>query len=527
MFFLAILLILLIPTPCLSQTGDDSSDQIWEVGDRRWTIEEERKFEKWVEETITEDFFLDHKIPTDCADAVYAIRWIYARIARLPAAATTIDGRLIGHWSTDWKHLPTHPEWHQDRRFRAALFYLFPRTWTGTLPFDTYPIRISPDSVTPGTIFLETESHTGIINRVHLDGSHPHPLQTWESSLPVKVQKLSMRYLFAAKPDFKAGSGLVKFRWPVFENGNWRYLPAKEHPFYSEEQYHPAFNQEHIDFVEAVASRIDPKHYHPEEKFSRVLETFHHFLKERVSLVLKGFQQCQNGGCQIGSEEWERYTTYGRDGMILSFIDHLSHIIGSNHLDLAKVKKRIETISIPISENRSISLDEINRNHPWFSHHPGDSIEARWGLEKCRMIHEQVITTQKSITFIEKTYRKKDPKYADFSIRQQQHLLAKLQNEWSQSECRDSLPTLSKKEVLPPRSILSTKPRLESKRCEKIRREIQATYDSIDFIEKTYGKEDPEYAFFSTQQQQLILTRLIEEWNQVECKGPIPSPRQK
>ncbi len=131
----------------------ESHDQLWQVGDRRWTIQEEREFEKWVEKTITEDFFIRYRIPTDCADAVYAIRWIYARMEHLPAAATTKEGKLIGHWSTDWKHLPTHPEWDQDERFRAALSYLLPKTWTGTLPFDTYPVRISPDSVTPGTLF--------------------------------------------------------------------------------------------------------------------------------------------------------------------------------------------------------------------------------------------------------------------------------------------------------------------------------------------------------------------------------------
>jgi hypothetical protein len=100
-----------------------SPDQVWEVGDRQWTVEEEHRFEKWVDETITEDFFIRYKIPTDCADAVYAIRWIYARINHLPAAATTMYGRQIGHWFTDWKHLPTHPEWHRDERFRAALLW--------------------------------------------------------------------------------------------------------------------------------------------------------------------------------------------------------------------------------------------------------------------------------------------------------------------------------------------------------------------------------------------------------------------
>ena len=196
---LVLLLILLVSTPCSGQALNESPDQVWQVGDRRWTVEEERRFEKWVEETMTEDFFIRYKISTDCADAVYAIRWIYARIAQLPAAATTRDGKRIGHWSTDWKHLPTHPDWDKDERFLAALFYLLPKTWTGTLPFDTYPVRISPDSVTPGTLFLVTESHTGIIGHVFLDGSQAHPLQTWESALPVKVQKLSSKYFF--RPD--------------------------------------------------------------------------------------------------------------------------------------------------------------------------------------------------------------------------------------------------------------------------------------------------------------------------------------
>src|SRR3972149_1441638 len=99
MSFLVFLLVILISAPCFSQSLTESPDQIWEVGDRRWTVEEERQFEKWVEENITEDFFIRHMIPTDCADVVYAIRWIYARITRLPAAATTRGGRLVGHWS--------------------------------------------------------------------------------------------------------------------------------------------------------------------------------------------------------------------------------------------------------------------------------------------------------------------------------------------------------------------------------------------------------------------------------------------
>lgn len=525
--FLILTLILIISTPCLCQTFNESSDQVWEVGDRRWTVEEERLFEKWVEETITEDFFIRYNIPTDCADAVYAIRWIYARIARLPAAATTKDGEWIGHWSTNWKHFPTHPEWHQDRRFRAALFYLFPRTWTGTLPSDTYPVRITPDSIRPGTLFLETESHTGMISRVFYDGSHPHPLQTWESALPVKIQKLSPKYFFSGKPDAKTGSGLVKFRWPIFENGAWKYLPVKEHPFYSEEQYLPAFYKGGVDFVEAVAMRIDPNSYSPEEKFIKVLGALKQDLKDRIPIVLEGYQQCQNQPCAEGTEGWELYHTSGRDGKIVSLIDHLSRIIETNHLDSLDIKKRMEAISIAISENRTISLYEVYQNHLWFSPHPSDSIEARWGLKKCEMIYERVRSTHQSIAFIEKTYRKKDPRYADFSIRQQRHLLARLNEEWRKSECREPLPLLKKVGSRVPPQKETIPFRFNPKRCEKIKREIRATHESMAFIEKTYGMKDPEYADFSIRQQQHLLKRFHEEWSLSGCGDRPPETFQR
>jgi hypothetical protein len=46
-----------------------------------------------------------------------------------------------------------------------------------------------------------------------------------------------------------------------------------------------------------------------------------------------------------------------------------------------------------------------------------------------------------------KAYRKKDPAYADSSIQQQQHLLQRLSEEWSASECGGPPFTPEKKVV--------------------------------------------------------------------------------
>jgi len=444
MHFFIVFILILFSIPSFGETIHESPHQVWRVGDRRWTMEEEHEFGKWVEANITEDFFIRYKIPVDCADVPYAIRWIYARIAHLPAAATTKDNKLIGHWSTEWGHLPTHSEWHKDLRFRTALLHMLTETTTRTLPLDTYPIRIDLDSVTPGTTFFVTESHSGIIGQIVLDGSHAHPLQTWESTYPAKIQKMSQKNFLSPRPESTTYSGLVKFRWPVVQGGQWKYLSSPEHPFYSVEQYSSSFYEGYADFVEAVAKRIDPTAYDPNEKVSKVMETITRFLRDRVPIVLEGYRRCRKGGCPEGSTLWEAYSTPGRDGMIALLMDHLHQIIESNYLGQEEMKEKMEAIPIQISKDRSVTFYHLYKNYLWLSPHPEDSVEARWGLKKCEMIFSQIQSAKKSVLFIERTYRKKDPRYADFSIRQQQELLRRLNEEWSRSECKE-IPSPKKK----------------------------------------------------------------------------------
>lgn len=445
MKMLLFLLLLLMTDPVFGDELSESPRQLWRVGERRWTIEEESNYAKWVEENLTEDFFIRHKIPIDCADVPYAIRWIYSRIAGLPAGATTKNGKLIGHWSTDWGHLPTHTDWHKDLRFRKALLHMLSETTTRTLPNDTYPIRIDRESITPGTPFFVTESHSGVIGSVVLDGSTVHPLQTWEATSPAKIQKLSARDFMTPRPESTVYSGLVKFRWPIFKKGKWGYLPVTDHPFYSMEQYASDFYEGHSDFAEAVARRIDPTDYDPWEKVEKVLNTTTRYLMDRVPVVLEGYKRCHRGGCREGSDLWEIHSTPGRDGRILLLMDHLQRIIESRGVDWERVKEKMEAISIPIQKGQTISFYHVFQNYLWLSPHPGDPIEARWGLQKCEMISSQIRTAKNTIAFIERMYRKRDPRYADFAIGQQQEILRRLNEEWERSECKESVPTSKKK----------------------------------------------------------------------------------
>lgn len=429
----------------------ESPGQVWQVGARRWDSAEEQRFARWVEDTITEDFFIRHKIAVDCADVPYAIRWIYARIARLPAAVTTADGQLLGHWSTAWSGLPTHKEWHRDHRFRQSLLTVLEKTSTRTLPRDTYPIRIAPGSVAAGAAFID-DRHSGIIGRIVVDGSTFSALQTWEATLPRKVTKLRQRDYFGSGADIETGTGLVRFFWPVSGSGRWRYLPAEQHPYYSLEQYSQDFSHEGESFDRAVARRIDPTQYDPAGRVNLIIDSLHRYLLERVKLVQLGFRQCRQQKCLEGSYLWEMYSTPGRDDVIDAQIAHLQRLIKDNGLDRERIAENLAGKSIPITGDRTVTMEYLVQNHHWLSHDPNDSIAARWGLEKCDMIRARIRSALVDLEFAEQQYRRTDPDYADRRREMSLYELSELQVEGRDAGCDDLRP-LPRKDTPPPATL--------------------------------------------------------------------------
>ncbi len=429
----------LMPTFAFCDDAHESDSQVWKVGQRRWTIQDEYNYGKWVEENITDDFFIRHEIPVDCADVPYAVRWIYARISHLPAAATTGDNHLIGHWSEDWKHIPTDENWEKDRRFRTALLYMLDKTSTQTLPSDTYPIRIAGDSVTPGTVFLIAEDHAGIVSNIVMDGSTSHPVQTLEAGMPAKIQKLYLRNLILPDPYSNEISGLIKFRWPIKRDNRWQYLPVKEHPFYSEEQYSPAFTQGYADYLEAIARRIDPKVYDPSEKVEKIIGTLTRRLNQRIPVVLDGNKKCHGNKCPEGSRLWEIHSTPNRDEYITVMIYHLEKIIKENHLDRDAILNKMAKIPLQINNDRVITLQYVFENFRWTSSEPDATIEARWGLDKCGIIASRLKSAQESISFIKKRYGKTDPDFTERAILAQQKIVDEMTRESQKNNCTTEL----------------------------------------------------------------------------------------
>jgi hypothetical protein len=413
----------------------EPDSQVWKVGQHRWTIQEEYNYSKWIETNITEDFFIRHEIRVDCADVPYALRWIYARMNHLPAAANTVNNRLIGHWSMDWKHLPTDENWEKDRRFRAALLYMIYSTSTRTLPSDTYPISISADSMTAGTTFLIAGDHAVIVSHVVKDGSTAHPVQTFEANLPTRFQRLLLRNFSFLDPSQDHVSGFLKFCWPIKTGDRWHYLAMKEHPFYSEEQYSSVFTKGYSGYFEAIEKRIAPKIYDPDEKTEKIINTLTNRLNERIPIVLEGNNKCHKMRCPEGSLLRELYSTPDRDEYIGALIHHLDEIIRINHLDREAFLDKLAKIQLQISPDRFITLQYVFQNSKWISSDPQATVESRWGLDKCGMIANRLKNAQESIFFIQKKYGKTDPHFAKRSIGTQQMTVDELTGESQENNC--------------------------------------------------------------------------------------------
>jgi hypothetical protein len=308
-------------------------------------------------------------------------------------------------------------------------------TTTESIPSDTYPIAVNTEYVTPSTVFLTTEAHTGVIGRIVRDGSTIHPLQTWEASLPVKRQKLKMRDFLMHKPNGANQTGLLKFRWLKKFDGQWQYIDRKAQPAYSEEQYGPSFYRETPVYVDAVAKRIDPHQHDPQEKAERVLDYIVKMLDERVRIVLSGFGYCSEHPCPEGSDMWEVYSTPIRDRKIRLLFWYLDTIIAENHLDPKPLLAQMETTQFDIANSKKIDLLHIYRNQEWLSYDPDDSIEMRWGLKKCEMIGARLRALKQASEFVQKTYEHEDPDYARRVITRYQEEMEALKGERKAAQC--------------------------------------------------------------------------------------------
>lgn len=228
--------------------------KVWE-DTNTWNETYETKFSEWIR-TLPLDFFTNSSsgwsgIATDCADAAYTLRIIFAYENKLPVqfqnGANDLDNRT-SFFDTE------QDEMKRVRRFISRVKYY---TNTITIADDTYPIEINRKYLKAGAMFVHPQTifkkgtridaylnkETGIPD-VHLSG-HVYYIEDvlangtivyMSSTVPVMVRNLAPRWGIHYAPFFnepRKQSGYRRWKWPhtdarpgmsqeQFQIGGWK-----------------------------------------------------------------------------------------------------------------------------------------------------------------------------------------------------------------------------------------------------------------------------------------------------------------
>lgn len=361
---------------------EDKSQGLW-VATSQWDENWELKYSQWIEKTFNADFFIKHNLATDCADVAYSLRWIFARIHKLPMGATLAGtGVVFTHESVkaEWNSLPQHLDWNKDQRFLKALNWLLNNVYTRTLYEDAYPLKISPETVRTGTINL-LGMHTEVINKINHD-SFGIPISVLSSTMPRAVRRLMERVYTDSSPINKDVGGLLQFRW-LQKSGNFWVLVQKEKmPWYSQEQYEQNLCQGVTHFSKCVMEKLGLP-FIPKNIIQGQIQSIVSAVASRVDTVNQGYEKCKQMDCSPGTPGWEEWNTPSRDKRLLGMFDEGSKLVETlNQLD-PEVRKiwtssLSETFITNVRENYSLLALKKNLKNKVTSIDPRDSIAARW-----------------------------------------------------------------------------------------------------------------------------------------------------
>lgn len=215
---------------------------VWQ-SNQVWNADWEREYENWVNKNLTTQIFRDGKtllsgLPTDCADALYAIRVLFAYENSLPFTINAPDVlaaqmRTFGNDTTMFDSITD-----EKKRVRAFINYLGDEVGAFSLQKDTFPVKIK--EINAGTMYLvewqlfgigKMNKHTYILKGFDADNE----LIYYYSDAPRKIRTLEVNIGY---PRFSFDSAPYGYR-------RWKHpehllIPEKEIPAtagYSREQY--------------------------------------------------------------------------------------------------------------------------------------------------------------------------------------------------------------------------------------------------------------------------------------------------
>ncbi len=408
------LLTLLLTTTLVSTSKAD----VWSATEQ-WSPEWEAKYSSWVKANWNIHFFENKTLPDgsknpyyglhiDCADTVYSMRIIFSREHGLPFVIQdpTASGRTISNKMSRWDSQAP------DARIRGFLTFIYNMVSTKSLPNDTYPVAITPETVHSGGLLMTTHKnhHSWTIKEI-LPIGVPHLIfnsvagaaasLTWQE----RQSWPNPEWVFEGDSTPQGDAGFRYWRPEAFIN-----KPVWQVPGYNEEQYHVPLK----NWVAFAQSRLASRKESDSDKVKRLMKVVCDGIEGRVSVVSEALDFVnKTGGKCMDYPTYDNYSSPNRDHRVFDDLMELRRTYQDIALNGRKgnltpqVQAQLEKI-YPVIENSA--KDEIRRMEPqtvdsasicvieprpgqridaaefkrrlfagWVSNNPLDTFEYRWG----------------------------------------------------------------------------------------------------------------------------------------------------
>ncbi len=373
---------------------------VWQTK-QQWNQEWENKFSEWIRTEYTTDIFMTGRyrgIPTDCADAVYASRAIFAFENGLPFAVRDLTGslrktKLITNEMSRFDKYPAGVP-----RLKKFLIYIFDMTNTKSISYDSYPVAINRESVKPGIAWIRARRtarnfFTGVSSTVQ--PGHAEVVKyvkdtgvifTISSTVPQGLRHLKVTSGLVFRPT-NTKVGLRKMKSP-----DQYYKKESELPNYSLEQYKLGYNKKGKadlkSWTTAVRNKLKLRDESREEMLQRYADNICAKIKERAAEVIKGENYRRKIRRCMNEREYDLYSTPSRDKKIKDAVKELMETKYKWFYTKKKMGtfrqyfKNCSTVEYASGKKMDIitAMYQIYKGNA--SSDPNQSLKARWGLER-------------------------------------------------------------------------------------------------------------------------------------------------
>ena len=206
------------------------------------------------------------------------------------------------------------------------------------------------------------------------------PIETLSSTTPRAIRDLNL-FMYSEKHADPEHLGMMKMRWPSFENGQVELLAASAMPGFSLEQFQVDFvHAPRTYFWEEIFFRINPN-LNPDAIAMAMRDQIRQMFIVRQPLVENGFAACQRPHrCVENGYGWEDWSTVSRDQRLGNDIEVFDKFLarsgnpGAITADLGQPLLKVNGEQLTFSR-----LINTFRKRT-YSSDPSDSLAKRWGL---------------------------------------------------------------------------------------------------------------------------------------------------